>query len=137
MGQRLMAELTYRSWPLPAIEPLSHEEEVHYAEFSPDGRRILTASLDNAVQLWDVETGRRLGTPLRHNLAVIERQGRNKFLKGLKPILARFSPEAVVSAGFSSVMRSAGTPCATRASRTAMARFFASSAFSAAEPVAS
>ena len=34
--------------------------------FSPDGKRLLTASWDHTARLWDVATGRPLGRPFRH-----------------------------------------------------------------------
>ncbi len=43
---------------------------INYAEFSPDGKRIVTASFDHTVQIWDAKTGERLGAPLRHNAEV-------------------------------------------------------------------
>ena len=36
---------------------LRYRSDVYTARFSPDGRRILTASADRTAQLWDVKTG--------------------------------------------------------------------------------
>ena len=35
------------------------------AAFSPDGKRIVTASEDKTARLWDAETGKPIGEPLR------------------------------------------------------------------------
>jgi WD40 repeat protein len=41
------------------------------AAFSPDGRRIVTASWDKTARLWDAETGKPIGEPLKgHEKAV-------------------------------------------------------------------
>ena len=45
---------------------VGHEGRVMVVEFSPDGRRVLTGSFDNTVRIWDVETGRRVSQPMRH-----------------------------------------------------------------------
>ena len=37
---------------------------------TPDGRRIVSASSDNTLKLWDLERGRELGTVEAHSLAV-------------------------------------------------------------------
>jgi hypothetical protein len=34
--------------------------------FSPDGKTVLTAGYDDVVQLWDVATGRPIGSPWMH-----------------------------------------------------------------------
>ena len=34
------------------------------AAFSPDGKRIVTASADKTARLWDAETGKQIGAPL-------------------------------------------------------------------------
>lgn len=47
-------------------EPLEHRGAVLTARFSPDGRRIVTASQDRTACLWDAETGLALSNPMVH-----------------------------------------------------------------------
>ena len=35
------------------------------AAFSPDGKRIVTASFDGTARIWDAATGEPIGEPLR------------------------------------------------------------------------
>jgi eukaryotic-like serine/threonine-protein kinase len=43
-----------------------HGGEVHAVAFSPEGRRLVTASEDRSARLWDVSTGSSLAPPLKH-----------------------------------------------------------------------
>jgi hypothetical protein len=43
---------------------LGHEDAVYSAAFSPDGKRIVTASFDQTARLWDAESGKQIGAPL-------------------------------------------------------------------------
>jgi WD40 repeat protein/serine/threonine protein kinase len=45
----------------------NHANEIDHVAFSPDGRRIVTASKDHTAQVWDVRTGEAVGPPLRHS----------------------------------------------------------------------
>ena len=47
-------------------KPMAHLGGVNYAEFSPDGRLVVTASDDDTAQIFDAATGRALTTPLTH-----------------------------------------------------------------------
>jgi WD40 repeat protein len=47
-------------------EPLKHGGGVHSAQFSPDGRRIITASDDGTARVWDAQTGQPLIEALKH-----------------------------------------------------------------------
>ena len=42
--------------------PEGHEDRVNSAVYSPDGRRIVTASADSTVKVWDAETLQLIGT---------------------------------------------------------------------------
>ena len=37
--------------------PVGHTDEVKAASFSPDGKKIVTASRDNTSKIWDAATG--------------------------------------------------------------------------------
>lgn len=39
---------------------------MRFAEFSPEGKRILTASSDGTARVWDAQTGQPLTEPLKH-----------------------------------------------------------------------
>lgn len=49
---------------------LEHDGEVFSASFSPDGKRVVTASEDGTTLLWGAETGEPWGRPLLHAEAV-------------------------------------------------------------------
>src|SRR5207249_4623633 len=50
----------------------AHEQPVKFAEFSPDGRLVLTAAEDGTVKVWDLQSGEgkrvlvKHGRPVRH-----------------------------------------------------------------------
>lgn len=63
-----------RIWDVTRGRQLSemvHSQLVVMARFSPDGRRILTASFDGTAQLWDTATGLKLADPIRHGDSVV------------------------------------------------------------------
>src|SRR5205085_3231367 len=51
--------------------PLRHQDRVFQARFSPDGRRILTASHDGTARIWNAATGQPVGHRMRHPEGVI------------------------------------------------------------------
>jgi hypothetical protein len=54
--------------------PLKHAGGVYSAQFSPDGRQVVTASWDSTTRLWDARTGKSLGAPLKHEGGVFSAQ---------------------------------------------------------------
>jgi tetratricopeptide (TPR) repeat protein len=56
-------------WWLPGA-PLQHQGAVISAAFSPDGRRVVTASADKTARVWEADTGKPVGAPLQHRETV-------------------------------------------------------------------
>src|SRR5262249_41444333 len=50
---------------------LRHTGAVRSARFSPDGRRLVTASDDWTARIWDAATRQPIGEPLRHDFPVV------------------------------------------------------------------
>ena len=61
---RATSLVTQRNWVLPAAPPLAHSGPVVAAEWSPDGKRIATASSDGFIRVWDAETSQPLTNAL-------------------------------------------------------------------------
>jgi WD40 repeat protein/serine/threonine protein kinase len=61
--------LNYHSWMVADLS-LKHDSWVMAAQFSPDGKRILTASLDGTARVWDAQTGQAVGGLLKHDREV-------------------------------------------------------------------
>jgi WD40 repeat protein len=49
---------------------MKHRDGVNYADFSPDGQRVVTASQDSTARIWDAATGQPIGEALKHQDAV-------------------------------------------------------------------
>jgi tetratricopeptide (TPR) repeat protein len=60
---RLAATLPF--WPRPS-RVFFHDNVVTSASFSPDGRCVVTASLDKTARVWDAETGQPTSPPMKH-----------------------------------------------------------------------
>src|SRR5205823_4085368 len=63
---RLGTLLAYYSWSIPTLI-LKHGGGVYSAQFSPDGKRIVTASDDKTARVWDAQSGQPLTGPLKHD----------------------------------------------------------------------
>lgn len=95
-AERLMSALTSRAFCLP-IAPLGHGPSLNSLKgeqkqtlanrfpfrspgslvsvsFSPDGRRVVTASKDGTARLWDGSSGEPIGDPMRHDAEVLSAQ---------------------------------------------------------------
>jgi WD40 repeat protein/serine/threonine protein kinase len=66
---RLATLLTYHSWTFPTLI-LKHSSHVYCAQFSPDGKLIVTASHDGTVRVWDAQSGQPLTEPMKHGAPV-------------------------------------------------------------------
>ncbi len=65
---RLTSLLSSHRWMVPSFS-LKHEGRVVASHFSPDGKRIVTAS-GKAAWIWDARTGQPLGEPMKHDVFV-------------------------------------------------------------------
>ncbi len=65
-AERIMAALTQRNFPRLTTQPLKHQARLITAHFSPDSQSVVSASEDNAVRLWNVQTGGERISPVRH-----------------------------------------------------------------------
>ena len=66
----LYTTLTYSNFPPPTSQPMRHDGWVYSAQFSPDGRLVVTASADKTARVWDAATGRPVSLPMKHDDAV-------------------------------------------------------------------
>ena len=47
------------------------QDRIRYASFSPDGKKIVTASNDKSARIWDAITGKPIGDAMQHDGAVV------------------------------------------------------------------
>ncbi len=70
---RLATCLTEYTWEVPTLS-LKHDNGVLSAQFSSDGKRIVTASYDKTARVWDAQTGQPLTPPMKHDGFVLSAQ---------------------------------------------------------------
>jgi dipeptidyl aminopeptidase/acylaminoacyl peptidase len=58
----------------PLGDPMMHKDYVYSAQFSPDGQRVMTASLDATARLWDAASSKPIDNPMRHQDSVTSAQ---------------------------------------------------------------
>ena len=64
------AQMSDRAALQPADKVLKHDGPVNWAGFSPDGKRVVTASADGTARVWDTATARALTAGLKHDNGV-------------------------------------------------------------------
>jgi WD40 repeat protein/serine/threonine protein kinase len=74
------------------VQLWGHHSEVGYAEFSPDGTRVVTACEDGTARIWDVATGLAVTPPLKPTSGRA-RSTLPMFLGYERTIHATFSPD--------------------------------------------
>jgi WD40 repeat protein/serine/threonine protein kinase/tetratricopeptide (TPR) repeat protein len=55
----------------PFAGPLKHDSFLRDADFSPNGKLVVTASEDRTVRVWEVATGKPVGHTLSHEYSVV------------------------------------------------------------------
>src|SRR5262249_13311233 len=66
---RLRLAAVLAQCPRP-VQVWLHEKTLNVVQLSYDGKRVLTAGANGAVEIWDTTTGKRIGDMLAHEDAV-------------------------------------------------------------------
>jgi WD40 repeat protein len=112
---RLTTLLTYGGFDIPVLR-FKHHEEVLCAQFSPDGKKIVTASRDGTAVVWDAKSGKALTPALKHDqivwfaqfspdsarvLTVSDQTARIWNVSDGKPVMEPLKQKLITSAQFS------------------------------------
>jgi WD40 repeat protein len=62
--------LAQSGWPFLEASLIGHNAFIDSVQFSPDGKRVLTASDDNTARLWDALSCQPIGKPMQHQGSV-------------------------------------------------------------------
>jgi WD40 repeat protein len=68
---RLRVAATVHQCPRPT-HMFFHADEIRFAAFSTDGKRLVTCGDDNAARIWEVDTGALVGRVLEHDAPVVD-----------------------------------------------------------------
>ncbi|HTU19161.1 MAG TPA: hypothetical protein VMG10_13960 [Gemmataceae bacterium] len=66
---RLRLAAVLSQCPRP-VQMWIHDKKINGVQLSPDGKQVLTAAANGAVEVWDTASSKRLGEPLAHAEAV-------------------------------------------------------------------
>jgi len=69
IAARIRSALSLRGFSLP-VAALQHTNRITSLQFSPDGQRVLTASMDGTARVWESANGRELAV-LNHDKAIM------------------------------------------------------------------
>jgi len=77
-GKNIVMGVLQRNWAEQRVsstgeahgDAMKHLSGVRWAEYSPDGRLVATASYDHTARVWDAASGQQVGAPLQHRGAV-------------------------------------------------------------------
>ena len=69
-----IAMLTQLNWHTRLTDSMRHHEAVNSAQFSSDGKRVVTASFDRTARQWDAVSGKPIGEPMKHEDLVYSAQ---------------------------------------------------------------
>ena len=64
MGDDKTARLWEASSGRPIGTPIAHQVGITSVAYSPDGKTVLTGSVDRSARLWDASSGRPIGAPM-------------------------------------------------------------------------
>src|SRR5258708_4468333 len=53
------------SWPAMPLKWIGHDGPVVCVHYSPDGKHIISGSMDKTIRVWDAEIGAPVGEPLK------------------------------------------------------------------------
>lgn len=72
----MIPDFTIRFWDATTGRPIAplimgHTLDVKSVVFSPDGKRIVSASGDKTLRIWDANTGKPIGSPLQGHTEVV------------------------------------------------------------------
>lgn len=67
----LVALLSEHNFLRPVGKPMRHQNGLETVRFSPDAKRIITASRDHTARIWDATTGQPLTPPLEHKTSLV------------------------------------------------------------------